>query len=350
MKIVFYSDVHFSTYSSILRKRGMRYSVRLESCINSVGWAEDYAEQIGADLIVIGGDFFDRSDLTAEELTALKEVYFSQKLSHIVLIGNHEMKTRDRALTSAHLFQTLQGSFNVIDSSYCLESSTSNLVFIPYIDSSEIKPFSEYLPKNDLPTIVFSHNDIAGIQMGKYVSKEGFELRDIEDNCNLFINGHLHNGAYLNDKKTLLNVGNLTGKDFGEDGFLHKHQIAIIDTDALTVELVDNPYAIYFYKLDLKEKFSSEKLLKKLSECAEKCCLTIKVNSNDLQSVRQLVDILPKVIDYRLIATNAQGATPCAIDVVPTFASIDHIQTFKTYIFTQLGDAELLQKELQELV
>lgn len=354
MKIVFYSDVHFSTYSSILRKRGSHYSVRLESCINSVGWAEDYAEQIGADLIVIGGDFFDRSDLNAEELTALKEIYFSQKLPHIALIGNHEMKTRDRTLTSAHLFQTLQGSFDVVDMPYSFEdkksSSPVNLVFLPYIEPSEIKPFSEYLPKNSLPTVVFSHNDIAGIQMGSYVSKEGFQIKEIEDNCNLFINGHLHNGAYLNHKKTLLNVGNLTGKDFGEDGFLHKHQLAVIDTDTLTVELVDNPYAIYFYKIQLEEKFSPENLLKKLSTCTEKCCLTIKVNSDDVQSVRQLVDTLPKVIDYRLIATNAHGETPIATDVAPTFASIDHIQTFKAYVLTQLGDAEILQKELQELV
>ena len=148
----------------------------------------------------------------------------------------------------------------------------------------------------------------------------------------------------------MLNVGNLTGKDFGEDGFLHKHQLAVIDTDTLTVELVDNPYAIYFYKIELEEKFSPENLLKKLSTCAEKCCLTIKVNSDDVQSVRQLVDTLPKVINYRLIATNAHGETPIATDVAPTFASIDHIQTFKAYVLTQLGDAEILEKELQELV
>lgn len=353
MKIVFYSDVHFSTYSSIFRKRGKNYSARLESCINSVGWAEDYAERIGAELIVIGGDFFDRSDLTAEELTALKEIYFSQKINHVVLVGNHEMKTRNRSLTSAHLFQTLHGVFDVFDSLVIWEGTTINknfnCVYLPYINEEERFEFADYLPKNDLPSIVFSHNDIAGIQLGQFTSREGFDLTSIERHAALFVNGHLHNGTFLNKQHTICNVGNLTGKDFGENGFQFKHQLAVIDTDKLSIEMVDNPYAAYFYKLDFQKGVTESEIIHVCSSLADISCVTCKVDIDDAQVVKSILDNLPRVVDYRLIATKAQGEQPEITNNIKEFTSIDHIASFKDYVKSQIGTSELLEKELQEL-
>lgn len=354
MKIVFYSDVHFSTYSSIFRKRGKQYSLRLESCINSVGWAEDYAERVGADLIVIGGDFFDKSDLSAEELTALKEIYFSQKINHVVLVGNHEMKTRDRTLTSAHLFQTLHGMFDVYDVPHAWEGSELgqkfNVLFLPYINEEERREFTDYLPNNNLPTIVFSHNDVGGIQLGQFISKEGFKLTDIEKYSALFINGHLHNGVFLNQRHTICNVGNLTGKDFGEDGFQFKHQLAVIDTDSMSIELVDNPYAAYFYKIELHQKDAENELRSISTSFAPISCITCKLEIDDMQVVKTLLDNLPSVVNYRLLAVKAQGERPECYDTLDTFTSIDHISSFKQYVRSQLESTELLEKELQELV
>ena len=133
MKILFLTDVHFSTYSSILRKRGKRYSLRLENCCASVSWAENLAEKLGANLIVYGGDFFDKSELTAEETTALQDIYFSESCPHYVLVGNHEMKTRDRELSTAHLFNTLYGKFTVIDEPKTIREEGQYITFLPYI-------------------------------------------------------------------------------------------------------------------------------------------------------------------------------------------------------------------------
>lgn len=36
MKILLYSDVHWSQYSSMVRDRGDNYSLRLQNCIQSV--------------------------------------------------------------------------------------------------------------------------------------------------------------------------------------------------------------------------------------------------------------------------------------------------------------------------
>ena len=37
-------DVHWSEYSSIYRKRGTKFSKRLENLINTVNWIEETAE------------------------------------------------------------------------------------------------------------------------------------------------------------------------------------------------------------------------------------------------------------------------------------------------------------------
>ena len=71
MKILIVGDVHWSTYSSIVRSRGKKYSTRLENLINSVNWAERIADEENCDRIIYLGDFFDKADLTAEEITAL---------------------------------------------------------------------------------------------------------------------------------------------------------------------------------------------------------------------------------------------------------------------------------------
>ena len=41
MKIGVVGDVHWCAYSSILRSRGNKYSIRIENLIKSVNWAEE---------------------------------------------------------------------------------------------------------------------------------------------------------------------------------------------------------------------------------------------------------------------------------------------------------------------
>lgn len=352
LKIVFYSDAHFSTYSSILRKRGERYSYRIDNCIDSIGWAEAYAESIHADRIVIGGDFFDKSELTAEELTALKEIYFSESIGHLVLVGNHEMKTRDRTLTSAHLFDTLKGHFLVIDEPIFLDgkihAKNYNELLLPYIPEDERKSLAEYIVDNGRPTIVYSHNDIAGVYMGNYTSKEGFDIDEIKHQCSLFVNGHLHNSSFLDNEKRICDVGNLTGQNFGEDGFRYKHCLAVIDTDKLSIELVENPYAVYFYKVEFPEGSSEESMIKKIESLKPRSCVTFKACVTDIPKLKNVLDKIYNVINYRIVSPTQ--TMKIEEKQLTELKSVDHISEFKSYIKSQLENTDLLDKELQEIV
>ena len=113
MKLLICGDVHWSTYSSIIRRRGDKYSKRLENLINSVNWVEEMAETYNCDSVIYAGDFFDRSDMNAEELTALQEIVWAP-MQHVMLIGNHEGLTNDLSLSSSHVFKLIPNA-KVVD-------------------------------------------------------------------------------------------------------------------------------------------------------------------------------------------------------------------------------------------
>lgn len=102
-KICIWGDNHWSQYSSILRKRGTKYSVRLENSIASLNWVENLATSQGCSFVVCTGDFFDAAVLKAEELTALEDINWN-RLPHMFLVGNHEMGRSDLRYSSAHVF------------------------------------------------------------------------------------------------------------------------------------------------------------------------------------------------------------------------------------------------------
>ena len=74
--------------------------------------------------------------------------------------------------------------------------------------------------------------------MGPFISKTGFTIEDIENNCDLFINGHLHNGMKITNK--IINLVNLTGQNFSEDALRYEHKIMILDTHTLEYKYIIN--------------------------------------------------------------------------------------------------------------
>ena len=91
MKILFVGDVHWSTYSSIVRSRGNHFSKRLENLIASMNFVESIADKYQCDEEIFLGDFFDKPDLNAEEISALSEIEWSHypRIRHFI-VGNHE--------------------------------------------------------------------------------------------------------------------------------------------------------------------------------------------------------------------------------------------------------------------
>lgn len=346
MKIIVYADPHWASYSSIVRSRGEKYSTRLENLIQTINWVESQAVEQECNAVVCLGDFFDKSELNSEELTALQEIKWSN-IKHYMLVGNHEMGRSNLELSSTHLFSLIPQCY-VIDFPYIINDvNNTSLMFLPYQlekDRNPLKKYFEGATLND-NKIIFSHNDIAGIQIGKFVSTNGFSIEEIEQNCSLFINGHLHNESDIGSK--IINIGNITGQNFSEDAFMFNHKALILDTENKSIVSLVNPYAMNFYKLDLTECSDDLQIQNALDTLKYPAVVTIKTNSNTDFIVRDLLTTCDNIIECRIVMEASNDSQP--VKQYREDLQLDHIQRFQSYVLSNIGDDELVLNELERV-
>lgn len=347
MKICLYTDVHWSVYSSILRQRDQKYSLRLQNLIDSVNFVQRLAEKNNCDRIMCLGDFFDRNTLNAEELDALKEIEWAN-IPQYFLVGNHEIVSTSDSYSSTQVFTSM--GFEVIGSN-CLEiTDDAVLMYLPYATEENRESLSDCLDRvychydySFIPDrkIAFSHNDIKGIRYGAFESKEGYSVDEIEENCSLFINGHLHNSGFVNDKETILNLGNLSGMNFGEDGFKYDHYACILDTETLKLDFFTNPYAIYFYKLEI----NSLSDLKVFTKLKNKSIISVRV-------AEQLVNDVKNAINNsnNIIASKITIFTKDKVAKTETSSfNINYLDKLQDFCLEKIGNYEVLKQELSIL-
>ena len=349
MRYFIYADPHWSSYSSIVRSRGEKYSTRLENLIKTINWVELEAQKQNCNAIICLGDFFDKSELNSEEITALQEVEWAN-MRHYMLVGNHEMGRNNLELSSSHLFALIP-HIAVLDCPYMYnEQNGTSIMFLPYVLENNRKPLKEYFDgmEHCENKIIFSHNDIAGIQMGSYLSTTGFSIEEIEQNCNLFINGHLHNGADIGNK--IINIGNITGQNFSEDAYKYEHKALILDTDEKSLTPIINPYAMNFYKLDLtnyRPVIDDQNIQNTLSDLRYPAVATIKINPDISFIVKDLLTTCGNIIECRLITDGVLGAE--SIENINNEVNLDHIQKFQMYVMENIGKDELILNELERV-
>lgn len=343
MKIGISSDWHISQFSSIVRSFGKKHSTRLEHLINSINWAEELFENNGCYAHICLGDAFDKSELNAAEISALKDIEWG-KMLHYFVVGNHEMASSDLSKNSTNLFK-LMPHCNVIYKPSMLTFDNVFVFVLPYILNANRKELKEYInPYNVKPDVILSHNDLAGIQMGQFISKEGFSIEEIKENCSLFINGHLHNGAKIDDG--IYNIGNLCGQNFSEDAFNYSHNVWILDTDTKEIKTFENPYSFNFYKIDCSNDDESSIEIK-LNSLKNNAVVTIKCKVDKYNFVKTLLSKISNVIESRVIVeyeneTNSEN--------IVESLSIDHLNQFEKYIKEKFEFSDVLIQELSEVL
>lgn len=341
MKILLYTDNHFCESASIVSKYGNKYTVRLENQIKSVNWTEQLAKDNDCHLIVCLGDFFDKQALTDQEITAINDIDFSNKIDRYFLVGNHESEEIDLKYSST---QILNRVGTVISKPISMVIDNVELCFLPYTTERNITSLRDIFGEcTASKRIIFSHNDIAGIQMGAIVSKAGFPIDDIEANCDVFLNGHLHNGTKITDK--IVNLGNLTGKDFGEDAFKYRHSAFILDTELLTLTEIENPYAFNFYQLTIMSEADLNQLdvLKDNAVLRATCRLPLvnKLNS-------KLEELGNKIVEHKTITVQVlDDGTEAELDA--TELTVDYLTELCACCKSKLENTPILDFELAEI-
>lgn len=342
MKLFIIGDVHWSEYSSILRGQGERYSVRLENLIKTIDWCESTAKERGCDRVAYLGDFFDKPSLNDREISALKEVRWEETLPHDFIVGNHESSVSGLRFSSTKMLE--RDGFAVRDTPSDEEWGGLQLCFLPYVTEDDRKPLADYFRKAGGKRVVLSHNDIKGISFGRVESKSGFPIGEIEGNADLYVNGHLHNGAWVTKK--ILNLGNITGQNFGEDAYRYEHHAAILDTDTLRLEFIENPHALNFEQIDVKSRADIENLgLKKGSMVVNFRCA-----DELIPSLREALKAFGKdrLVESRI--TSVKEPAKVSGGDSPKLEAIDGDGKFSEFMLDRLGDSDIVKQEIAEVL
>jgi DNA repair exonuclease SbcCD nuclease subunit len=339
MKILLFTDLHMCPRASIVNKWGVKYPSRLENCITSMNWLEQLAIKQKCDYVINLGDFFDKPDLSSETITACNEIKWSD-IMHYSIVGNHDASTSNLIFNSVNSF--LRDRHTIITEPRVLMLDDCDICFLPYIVECDRKPLEEYFKNLDpnKPRVILSHNDISGIQLGPILSKTGFSIEEIEANCDLFINGHLHNGQSISTK--VINLGNLTGKDFGEDALKYRHNAAILDTETLQLVFIENPHAYNFYKLQI----DCESDILCLNQLKNQSVLSIKCDQALVEKVKQKIDTLDAVVESRIIIIKKYDEVVESSDLD---LSVDHLARFVECCKANIDYTPLLEEELSQI-
>lgn len=227
------------------------------------------------------------------------------------------------------------------------------IMCIPYTLEENRKTIAGYRKELKVPEdarlVVLSHNDIKGIRYGAFLSKDGFDLKEIKEHCNLFVNGHLHNGAFLDEdnpklySQCMLNLGNVTGLNFSEDASKYDHRIVILDTETLSLTFYVNPFAFNFYKLEIDK----EEDLNKINNMQwDNDVVTIRCEESLLDKLNELLKNNNKIVSSRIIVYKKDIMADGKDVSMITLNNIDHLKQFEEFTLNTLGKDDIVKEEL----
>lgn len=344
MKVLVFSDVHWSTYSSIIRQRQNKYSIRLEHLIDSMNWIEDVSKKYNCERVYCLGDFFDKPTLNDEELTALQNIKWND-IYHFFIVGNHESSVNELTFNSTQALESERRKI-ISEQNYSEVIDKTQIHFVPYIVERERLDLSCYLNKDESCTkhIVLSHNDIAGINYGGFISKSGFTIDDISANCDLYLNGHLHNTEFVTKK--ILNVGSLSAHNFTNDSFKYKYGAWIVDTETLECEFIENPHGFRFYKLEISNK--NDMLMFNILDINS--VLTIKCAESIIKDLTNFLQtsIINNIVSYKIITARDAAQSESNNQQLENL-SIEHLEKFKEFCLNTIGTSNIVLQEIEAI-
>lgn len=307
MKIMIYADPHWSQNSSIIVGSSDSTSGRLDALTKSYEWMYKLASDNKVKLTVNLGDTFDNSTVQANEHTGLANgmSYRDTKIPEIGLVGNHDMLSYDGTI-SAVSFMNLLPNYKMYSKPDTLFFDKKVLIgLLPYkkYNENELSEFinkvqrekEAYLPKR---TILLSHNDIYGSDLGGWSIKSGIDPKVLSNNFDKTFNGHLHNGSWVTKNK-VLNVGSLSGQNFSSKFLNWQPSVIIYDTTKDKVEFYTNPYALRFVTITAKTLPDAMDKLNKIDKNYT-YGVSVKVPGNILDDVRDQIGTMDNIVSSRV--------------------------------------------------
>lgn len=353
MKICLYTDVHWSANSSLVTMAGKvidgkPITKRLELLIDSMNWVEELAVDQNCDLEICLGDFCDKATMSGEEIDALNYINWNN-LNKYFIVGNHESVRQDLQNSTTNILKFGHANVNIItDPELILTADNTALYALPYMTEAVRQPLDQIMngltPTLAAKRIILSHNEIAGINYGAYTSKLGFSISEIEANCDLFLNGHLHNQQCVTKK--VWNLGSLSAHNFTNDSFNYKYGAWILDTAKNSMQFFENPASLQFYKLDI-EKAADIAVLDGIKNNA---VLSLRCVPDLLKDLHEkLSELQNNVITARVISLLEQKESAENTISILQDLKVNHLEKLLQFCKAKLPNTDVLEAELAEL-
>lgn len=295
MKIGLYTDPHLSQTSSIIVGKSGDFSGRLTNLIESFEWMNEFFKGHDCQEIFCLGDMTDKPNLTAEEITALSLCHVED---HHLIVGNHCRSDKDGRINSLSMLKHIYYEPQILD------YDGFKILILPFNST----PYN--LDDYGHVDLILSHNDLKGYDFGRgHVSEVGYEMEDILNHCDLFINGHLHNGAWLVQDR-VINLGQVSGMNFSSCNGQWEPSVGVFDTETRKLELFENPKGYRFKKLEFKTLASLKSYLDNLP-CIGRYVLQVKILGDFAGNARKLLDQCDKVAASRILTVSTkEGSRP----------------------------------------
>ena len=333
MKILFETDVHIKEIGSLANesRTQSKYSVRLDLIIKSFGYLYQIAQQQGVDVIIHGGDTLDKSIILAKEGHAIKECFAQNTINipEFVLIGNHDRKDRD-----SHGLAILAQYPNV----HIVDKPTvfkDEITMLPYTDDFDNEIFSQFTNK-----VLISHIDILGmVYTGNIVSSKGFDPKVISNNFKIVLNGHIHTPSVLNN---IINTGSFMGSGFGDNYSAYYPSMFILDTDALSLTRIENPFAIRYETIKAESLVDVKQQLDRLTAMDRYFYLRVQCPNPLKTEARLMVDNYlknyPKILSAIVIGLTRETTNRLdagAVSIQPSIQTMSNpVDILSSYVKT----------------
>lgn len=292
MLIGVYADAHFSLNSSVVLGSKNSLSGRLTYLIESFKWMYELFSKQKVEKIIDLGDLADSYNLRAEEITAISQALsYNTDIPEIHILGNHERLSKSGEINSVEFLENIP-NHRLIKNVTQEKIGDLDVTYIPY-GIYEDGCFDDL----EKTSVAFSHIDIFGADTGGWSLKSGLSPKYITKRFNLTINGHIHNGSWVVDKK-IINIGSLSGQNFSSKVLNWKPSVAILDTETLKIKLYENPYALNFYTKNFETVNEVVKFLKSLD--GERNVLQLKIPMAISDDVKSLIDKSDAVLASRI--------------------------------------------------
>lgn len=294
MKIGIYADAHFSLNSSIVLGSTNSLSGRLNYLIDSFRWMYEFFKSNNVELIIDLGDLADSYNLRAEEITAIsKSLSYNDTVPEYHILGNHERLDESGTINSINFVNNFS-NHRVINQVEQFDIQGKSFTIIPY-SKYEDGCFDQY-KKTDY---AFSHIDIFGADTGGWSLKSGLSPVYLTTKFGLTINGHIHNGSWVIDKK-IINLGSISGQNFSSKQIHWNPSVAILDTETGEITLYENPHALIFINVNCNDLSGVINLVKGLKS-DRSYAVQVKVPLKVVEDARKIVSDCKSVIVSRVL-------------------------------------------------